>query len=72
MNETTEPITAAVGDLIAHDLMPEFVMAVEETRDCETDWNRSQPHLAYRITDPVGQADWVCSYDVHKVGGGSD
>jgi hypothetical protein len=35
-------------------------------RDCETDWNRTEPHQAARITDPGGSTDWLCSFDVHR------
>ena len=33
------------GDIIEHRLMPGFTMTVLETRDCETDSNRPEPHL---------------------------
>ena len=42
------------GDIIEHRLMPGFPMPVLETRDCETDGNRPEPHLAYKVTDPEG------------------
>lgn len=66
MNQMTEPATAAAGDRIAHDLMPGFVMTVLEVRDCERDTNRYLPHSEYRITDPEGNEDWLCAFDVHS------
>lgn len=56
------------GDVIEHRLMPGFPMPVQETRECETDSNRSEPHLAYKITDPDGNVDWLCGYDVQRPG----
>ena len=67
MNQMTKPATAAVGDKVEHDLMPGFAMAVEDVADCETDTNRSLPHSQYKITDPEGNTDWLCGYDVSKV-----
>lgn len=52
------------GDIIEHRLMPGFEMKVQDTRDCETDYARPEPHLAYRITDPDGNEDWLCAYDL--------
>jgi hypothetical protein len=54
------------GDVIEHKLMPGFTMTVEDARDCETDSNRPEPHLAYKITDPEGNEDWLCAYDVQR------
>lgn len=71
MNEMTEPATANVGDLIEHDLMPGFVMTVQETQPCEQSSNRYLPHSQYRITDPGGQEDWLCAFDVTRVGRGT-
>ena len=62
------PATATIGDRIEHELMPGFTMTVEDAKPCETDSNRSEPHLQYQITDPVGNTDWLCAYDVRKVG----
>ena len=56
------------GDIIEHRLMPGFTMPVLEARECETDANRSEPHLAYRVTDPDGNDDWLCAMDVQKPG----
>ena len=67
MNQMTEPATAAEGDRVEHDQMPGFVMTVQEVKDCETDGNRSQPHSQYKITDPEGNEDWLCAYDVSRV-----
>lgn len=61
------PAVAAVGDKIEHELMPGFVMTVEDTVDCETDSNRSEPHRMYKIKDPVGNEDWLRAYDCVKV-----
>ncbi len=69
MNEMTAPATAATGDKIVHDLMPGFVMTVQEVRACEQSGNRYFPHSQYRITDPEGQEDWLCAFDVTKIPG---
>jgi hypothetical protein len=58
----------AAGDSIEHELMPGFTMTVQETAQCETDSARPEPHLQYRITDPDGNTDWLCAYDVQKPG----
>ena len=58
------------GDVIEHRLMPGFTMTVKGTRDCETDWNRPEPHLSYNVTDPEGNDDWLCAHDVQKPGEG--
>jgi hypothetical protein len=58
------------GDKIEHRLMPGFVMTVQDTRDCQTDANRSEPHLAYKVTDPDENEDWLCAYDVQRPGEG--
>jgi len=68
MNQMTEPATAAVGDRIAHDLMPGFVMTVQDAEPCLTDGTRPVGHSAYLIIDPEGRADWLCAFDVHRVG----
>jgi hypothetical protein len=57
------------GDTIEHELMPGFAMRVQDTRECETDAARPEPHSAYKITDPDGNEDWLCAYDVLKVEG---
>ena len=58
------------GDVIEHRLMPGFTMTVLDTKDCETDANRPEPHLAYQVTDPEGNPDWLCAHDVQKPGEG--
>ena len=58
------PHQAAVGDRIEHELMPGFGMTVEAARPCETDVTRPVPHQQYKITDPDGNEDWLCAYDV--------
>lgn len=58
------------GDKIEHRLMPGFTMTVEDTRECETDANRPEPHLALKVTDPDGNEDWLCSHDVQRPGEG--
>lgn len=68
MRDMTEPATATVGDRIAHDLMPDFTMPVEDVRPCEQSSNRYFPHSQYKVTDPEGQTDWLCAFDVHKAG----
>ena len=62
--EDNLPLDAAVGTRIEHKLMPGFVMEVQETRACETDGARPSLHKAYRVTDPAGNEDWLCAYDV--------
>lgn len=62
----TAPATAIKGNTIEHDLMPGFPMTVKDIRDCETDSARSIPHKAFNVTDPEGNDDWVCAYDVHR------
>lgn len=56
------------GDIIEHRLMPGYPMPVEDMRPCETDYNRPEPHLAYRVTDPDGNTDWLCAFDVQRPG----
>ena len=63
------PTIAVKGDEIVHELMPGFVMAVEDVEACETDGTRNEPHLMYQVTDPEGNTDWLCSWDVKKVSG---
>lgn len=55
-----------VGDTIYHYLLPRFTMTVLDTRPCEVDWNRPEPHLAYKIIDFEGNEDWLCAYDVRR------
>lgn len=57
-----------VGDRIEHSQAPGFMMPVLDIRDCEVDSARPVPHLAYSIVDPDGQEDWLCGYDVRRVG----
>ncbi len=59
-------MSIAVGDRIAHNLVPDFVMEVLEAQPCE---QGTGAHSSYRIIDPEGQEDWLCEYDVHKVEG---
>lgn len=56
------------GDVIEHRLVPGLTMTVQDTRECETDFARPEPHLAYKITDPEGNEDWLCAHDVQKPG----
>lgn len=58
------------GDIIEHRLMPGFTMTVLDTRDCESGGNRTDPHQQYKVTDPEGNDDWLCAYDVQKPGEG--
>jgi hypothetical protein len=60
--------TFKTGDIIEHRLMQGFTMTVLETRDCETDSTRPEPHLAYKVTDPEGSDDWLCAMDVQRPG----
>jgi hypothetical protein len=68
VNNMTDPGAADIGDRIEHDLMPGFVMAVQAVEPCLAAGTRPQPHSAYRITDPEGGEDWLCAYDVTRVG----
>jgi hypothetical protein len=66
MNDTTAPVhDVGLGHKIEHDLMPGFVMEVRGVGSCETDGARSEPHARFKITDPDGNEDWLCAYDVH-------
>lgn len=56
------------GDKIEHRLMPGLIMPVLDVRKCETDSARPEPHLAYRVTDPEGNDDWLCAYDCQRPG----
>ena len=69
MDDTTAPAkNLGLGDKIEHDLMPGFVMEIQAVEPCETDGNRSEEHAKFRITDPGGDQDWLCAYDVHRAG----
>lgn len=56
------------GDKIEHRLMPGFTMPVLDTRECETDATRPEPHLQYKVTDPEGNEDRLCAMDVQRPG----
>jgi hypothetical protein len=56
------------GDKIEHTLMPGFVMTVEEVEPGETDYARPEPHQHLQVTDPEGNTDWLCAYDVKRAG----
>jgi hypothetical protein len=45
--------------------MPGFVMEIKAVGTCETDSARPEPHARYLITDPDGNDDWLCAFDVH-------
>ena len=59
---------ASPGEMIEHKLMPGFVMEVQDTRRCKADpaAERAEVHDQYKITDPDGNADWLCAYDVRR------
>jgi hypothetical protein len=59
--------TFVVGQQIEHNDLPGFRMEILETASCEQDAARPESHHRYRITDPEGQQDWLCAYDVHAV-----
>ena len=59
-----------VGKTVEHRLMPGFRMVVQDGKPCETDAAHPVPHPAYLVTDPEGEDDWVCHYDVQKPGAG--
>lgn len=68
MNNMQAPAKdVGLGHKIEHDLMPGFVMEVRKVRPCETDGARPVEHAAYKVTDPEGNEDWVCAFDVHQV-----
>ena len=68
MNNTMTPAKGiAAGQWIEHDLMPGYAMEVREVRACEPEPPRSAEHDSYKITDPEGQTDWLCAFDVHAV-----
>lgn len=46
---------------------PGFVMDVLEERPCRGDDNRSPEHPVYRVIDPEGAEDWLCSREVEVV-----
>ena len=62
------PAVAVKGDRIEHEFVPGFLMLVEDVKPCETDSTRNEPHLQYQVTDPDGNKDWLCGYDVRKAG----
>ena len=67
MNGTTAPAqNIGLGD--RNGLLPGFVMEVQGVATCETDGSRSQEHAKFKVTDPEGNEDWLCAYDVHKAG----
>ena len=70
MNNTQAPAPQGlgIGDEIEHDLMPGFVMKIQGVGPCETDGARPEKHSTFKITDPEGEEDWLCGYDVHPVG----
>jgi hypothetical protein len=66
MNNCQTPVhDLSPGGKIEHDLMPGFVMDIQGVRSCKTDFSRPEPHAAYKVTDPGGNDNWVCAYDVH-------
>jgi hypothetical protein len=65
---STAPEAFKVGDKIEHRLMPGFTMTVLAWLECETDGSRPEPHGKYCITDPEGNEDWLCGYDVQRPG----
>lgn len=63
--EDSGPLQGArTGDKIEHKLMPGFTMTIQAAKPCETGSTRSDPHQQYLITDPDGNSDWLCAYDV--------
>lgn len=47
---------------IEYKYFPGFAMEVLEERPCETD-----DHPAYKVVDPEGATDWLCSRDVKVI-----
>ena len=67
-HEDSQPLQdAGLGSIIEHKLMPGFPMEVQDFMPCETDSARPGPHMQYKITDPDGNEDWLCAYDVRRV-----
>ena len=67
--DDSQPLHGAKpGDQIEHKLMPGFVMEVQDTARCTTDPGaaRGEVHDQYKITDPDGNTDWLCAYDVRR------
>jgi hypothetical protein len=62
--EDDHPHHAKAGERIEHKLMPGFAMTVQAAEPCETDNGRPDAHSRYKITDPDGNEDWLCAYDV--------
>jgi len=62
-----KPADARTGDLIVHYALPGYPMTVHAVRPCETSGPRSEPHSSYEVTDPEGNQDWLCGWDVRKV-----
>jgi hypothetical protein len=61
------PADAKIGDRVEHFGVPGYRMTVQDVKPCQTDFARSEPHQQYKITDPAGNEDWVCGWDVRKV-----
>jgi hypothetical protein len=61
------PTNVKPGARIEHTLMPGFTMTVLDAKPCETDGTRPEPHQQYQVTDPDGNRDWLCAYDVREV-----
>ena len=62
-----QPARCQAGDRIVHVLLTGFSMPVEAVEPCEMSSTRSEPHNKYKITDPEGNEDWLCAWDVRKV-----
>lgn len=62
----TDYCRAEIGDTIEHKDMPGFPMKIEAIGTCESSAGRDETHRKYKITDPEGQSDWLCAYDVVK------
>jgi hypothetical protein len=65
--ENSQPLHgASPGERIEHKLVPGFPMEVLDTARCETGPGREEVHDQYKITDPDGNIDWLCAYDVRR------
>lgn len=58
----TESLRGVPGDMIQFKGLP-FKMKIRGVRTCEAE-HKKKSHVAYKITDPEGQTDWVCERDV--------
>jgi hypothetical protein len=61
------PADAQAGDRIELFGVPGYHMTVHDAKPCETDFARPEAHKQYKVTDPEGNEDWLCGWDVRKI-----